>query len=247
MTTILASAASGMVYGQNVMDVVGNNLANVNTFGFKKSRTVAEGRPDALATADTMRMGVADTTQDMIFSAAAPQATGEPLHFAIQDDTFFRISDVDGSTAYTRVGALAVDSAGNIAAPGGRLLQPPISLAQGLSNPAIGWNGEVTATDAQGVAQTIGQLSLIRFTNPAGLLAIGGGLYRETANTGMPTEGTPGSVGFAQLTTGALEGSNVEVAEEFTNMIIAQRAYQASAKTFSVGDEMLAVATNLTR
>jgi flagellar basal-body rod protein FlgG len=247
MTTILAAAASGMVYGQNVLDVVGNNLANVNTFGFKKSRAVAEGRPDALATPDTMRMGVADTTQDLIFSAAAPQTTGDPLHFSIQDDTFFRVSDIDGSTAYTRFGALGLDSAGNITAFHGRLLQPPLTLPAGLSNPAIGSNGEITAIDANGAAQAVGQITLVRFTNPQGLLALGDGLYRETVNTGQTTEGTPGSDGFAQVTTGALEGSNVDVAEEFTTMILAQRAYQAAAKTYSVGDEMLSVATNLTR
>ncbi len=247
MTTILGASASGMAYGQSVIDAVANNLANVNTFGFKKTRTIAEGRPDALATTDTMRMGVADTTEDRIFDAGSPQATGDRLHFTIQDDTFFRVQDTDGSTAYTRFGALGVDSAGNITAFRGRLLDPPISLPAGLTNPAIGANGEITATDSTGAVQTVGQLTLVRFTNPQGLLALGDGLYRETVNTGQVSEGNPGATGFASITTGALEGSNVDVAEEFTNMLIAQRAYQACAKTFSVGDQMLAVATNLTR
>jgi len=247
MTTILGAAASGMVYGQSVIDAVANNLANVNTFGFKKTRTVAEGRPDALATTDTLRMGVAETTQDMIFNAGSPQVTGDPLNFTIQDDTFFRVQDADGSTAFTRFGALAVDSARNITAFRGRLLDPPISLPADLANPEIGADGAITAKDAAGASQLVGQLSLFRFTNPQGLLAIGGGLYSETVNTGQVSEGTPGTPGFAELRTSALEGSNVDMAEEFTNLLMAQRAYEAAAKTFSVGDQMLSVATNLTR
>lgn len=246
MPTILAAAASGLAYGQTVMDVVGNNLANVNTFGFKRSRVLPEGRPDAAAP-EGGRMGVSDLSIDMAFDAGVPQQTGDPLNFTIQDDTFFQVTDLDGSTAYTRLGALTVDSAGNITALRGRLLQPPVTLPSDLSNPTVEPNGEIRAIDKAGVSQVIGQVTLYRFTNPNGLLAIGDGLYHETSNSGAATQGTPASDGFAPLTTGAVEASNVDVAEEFANMIVAQRAYATAAKTFSVGDEMLAVATNLTR
>lgn len=245
MTTILGAAASGLVHNQNVMDVVANNIANVNTFAFKRTRALAEGRPDAAATADTMRMGVAETTRDLVFDNSAVQPTDDPLHFAIQDDAFFRVHDLDGSVAYTRFGQLSADSAGNITAYGGRFPEPPVIVPEGLHHPAIGQNGEITAEDDAGNRQVIGQLALVRFTNPQALQTLGDGLYRETVNTGAITEGQPGDGSFGAVLPGTLEGSNVDVAEEFTNMIIAQRAYQASAKTFSIGDEMLAVAAGL--
>jgi len=247
MVSILGSSASGLAHNQFVLDVVGNNIANVDTFGFKKFRAVAEGRPDAAATPESSRLGVAESTNDLVFSPAAPQADDNPLHFSIQDDTFFKVLDSDGSTAYTRFGQLSVDSAGNITAYGGRLLDPPQSLPPDLLQPSMSPSGEITAVDAQGARQVVGQLNTYRFMNPQGLQTIGDGLYRETANSGDVTEGTPGVDGFAELVPGTLEGSNVDVAEEFTNMIIAQRAYSACAKTFSVGDQMLELATNLTQ
>lgn len=246
MTTILAAAASGLAYGQTVMDVVGNNLANVNTFAFKKTRVLPEGRPDAAAP-EGGRMGISDLTLDVAFNPGAAQRTDDALNFTIQDDTFFKVTAADGSTAYTRFGALRADSAGNITAYGGRLLDPPVTLPPDLSNPTVEPNGEIRAIDKAGVWQRIGSVSFVRFNNPNGLLAVGDGLYHESGNSGVVTEGIPGSDGFAPLLTGSLEASNVDVAEEFANMIMAQRAYATAAKTFSVGDEMLAVATNLTR
>lgn len=245
MTTILGAAASGLVHNQNVMDVVANNIANANTFAFKRTRPLAEGRPDAAATADSMRMGVAETTRDLVLDSFAVQTTDDPLHFAIQDDAFFRVRDTDGSIAYTRLGLLSQDAAGNITAYGGRFLEPPVSVPEGLHHPAIGQGGTITAEDDAGERQVIGQLTLVRFTNPQALQTLGNGLYRETVNTGAVTEGEPGDGQFGAILPGTLEGSNVDMAEEFTNMIIAQRAYQASAKTFSIGDEMLAAATDL--
>lgn len=247
MTTILGASASGMVHNMGVVDTVANNIANVNTFGFKKTRAMAEGSADATASPDTARLGVADTTRDLVFSGAADQMTNEPLQFAVQDDTFFRVRDSDGSLAYTRFGALSADAAGNVTAFRGRLLEPPVTVPEGMTSPAIDQGGLITAADATGARQQIGQISLVRFMNPQGLATLGDGLYGETVNSGATTEGTPGSAGFATVIPGALEGSNVDIAEEFTNMIIAQRAYSACAKSFSVGDEMLSIATDLTR
>lgn len=247
MTTALGAAASGMQHNQNVMDVIGNNVANVNSFAFKKSRTLAEGRPDASASPDTARLGVSDTTIDLIFNAAADQTTDSPLNFAIQDDTFFPVHDLDGSIAYTRFGGLSTDSAGNVTAFGGRLLEPNVVVPDGLHDPSIDQGGVISARDDAGVSTQLGQITLTRFTNPQGLETLGDGLYRESVNTGATTSGTPGTPGFASIIPGAVEASNVDLAEEFTNMIMAQRAYQASAKSFSVGDEMLATATDLTR
>ena len=207
---------------------------------------MAEGRPDATATPDTSRLGVADTTRDIIFTGAAAQMTDDPLQFAIQDDTFFRVRDIDGTAAFTRFGKLSADAAGNITAFHGRFLDPPVTLPDGMTQPSIDQAGVITAVDPDGVHQTIGQLTMVRFTNAQGLETMGEGLYRETVNSGSQVEGLPGSSGFSALMPGALEGSNVDIAEEFTNMIIAQRAYQACAKTFSVGDAMLDLATKLT-
>lgn len=247
MVTILGAAASGLAHNQAVMDVIGHNLANVNTQGYKKFRALAQGKPDPAQQPEGGRLGVAETTRDLIFNQSAPQATDDALHFSIQDDTFFRVLESGGSAAFTRLGSLSVDSARNITAYRGRFLQPPVTLPVGMTQPGIDQAGVISALDESGARQTIGQITLVRFTNPQGLEAIGDGLYRETVNSGATSEGNPTENGFAGVISGTLEGSNVEIAEEFTNMIIAQRAYQASAKTFSVGDEMLALATNLTR
>jgi flagellar basal-body rod protein FlgG len=247
MTTILGAAASGMAHNQNVLDTVGHNLANANTYAYKKVRPLAEGRPDPAAVPEGGRLGVAETTRDVIFSQAATQITDNPLHFSIEDDAFFKVLDFDGSTAFTRFGELTSDQAGNITAFRGRLLDPAITLGEGMTQPAIDRAGVISALDADGARVDVGQVSVFRFVNPQGLELLGDGLYRETVNSGQVTAGTPASEGFAALRPGSLEGSNVDVAEEFTNMIIAQRAYQACAKTFSVGDEMLALATDLTR
>lgn len=247
MTTILGASASGLQHNQAVLDTVAHNIANANTAAFKRARALAEGAPTSQVSAEGGRLGVADTTRDPIFGVGAPQSTDDPLHFAITDDTFFRVSDFDGSVVLTRFGALGLDADRNITAFRGRLLEPPIALPDDMSLPAIDPTGVVSAIDATGVRQEIGRVALVRFVNPQGLLALGDGLYAETANSGTPLEGEPGSDGFGRLLPGAVEGSNVEIAEEITNMLVAQRAYQACARTFSIGDDMLRLATDLTQ
>lgn len=246
MTTILGASASGMVHSQGVMDVVGNNVANVNTAAFKRSRSLSQGAPGPAIPAEGGRLGVAQTTVDQVFQPGTPAVTGDPFHFAIGDDAFFRVLDDSGAPALTRYGALAVDGAGNVTADG-HPLDPPLTLPAGWSGAAIDGMGVISAVDEEGVSQVAGQLVLVRLANPQGLEAAGGGLYRETVNSGAAVEGTPGDGNFAALMPGAVEGANVDLAEEFSQMIIAQRAYQAAAKTFSIGDEMLALAANLTR
>lgn len=248
MTTILGAAASSLVHSQATFDTVANNIANINTAAFKRSRVVAEGAPTPGIGPEGGRLGVAEITYDAILSPGMPFRTDEPLDFAIADDAYFRARDFDGSSVLTRYGSLGVDSNGNVSAYGGRPLDPPIVVPEGLIMPVINAAGVVSAMDpATGSLQPLGQLTLVRLPNPAGLQYLGTGLYRETANSGAPAEGVPGDDAFAPLTVGALESSNVDLAEEFTQMLIAQRAYQASAKTFSIGDQMLALATNITR
>jgi flagellar basal body rod protein FlgG len=250
--TILGAAASGMAHSQNVLDTVGHNLANVNTAAFKKFRIIHEGVADPLQQPEGGRLGVADTTRTLAFDRAEMRPTGNPLNVAIEDVAFIRIRDLDGSIVFTRFGAFDFDSARTIVDFRGRAVPDatsgdPITLPDGWTSPAIDEFGHVSGLDADGERQTIGQVSLATFGNPQGLEILGDGLYRDTPNSGDLTVGTAGSEGFAALRTGALESSNVSVAEEFAAMIIAQRAYAASAKTFSVGDEMLAIATNITQ
>ncbi len=248
MVSILGAAAGGMAYGQSLIDTVGNNLANVNTFGFKKSRVLAEGRPQLPGqTGEPGRTGVAELTIDRIFSPGFAQMTNDPLQFSITDDAFFRVRNVNGTVALTRDGALSVDGQGNIISSGGLLLEPPLSLPPGYSHPAIDLAGVVSAADSAGNKQTFGQISLVRYTSPQTLVSLGGGLYRETVNSGTPVTGVPGDGTFAQIVPASVEGSNVDVATEFANLLIAQRAYQASVKTFSVADTMQAIAANLTK
>ena len=245
MTTILGASASGMVHHQSVIDVVANNVANVSSAGFKRARPLGEGSPTTAPSGG--RLGVAETTRDEIFATGALERTDDPMHFTISDEAFFQVQDANGTTLLTRYGALSIDAAGSITAAGGRQLVPPVALPEGWSGPTIDLTGTVTARDDQGQLQELARLTLVHPRNPQGLESIGQGLYRETANSGPLTEGQAGDGRFSALTVGAVEGSNVDLAEEFTQLIIAQRAYQASAKTFSVGDEMLAAATNITR
>lgn len=247
MTTILAAAASGMVHNQMVLDTVGDNLANVQSAAFKRTRIVAEGRPDATRTPEMSRLGVSESTLDPIFEVGSAQMTGDELHFMLNDDSFFRVRDFDGGVAYTRLGKLSADYLGQITAFRGRELDPPIVTEPGMTAFAVDANGVLTGRTQDGTIETLGQIGLVRFMNPAGLDSLGDGLYRESVNSGATTEGFPGDGAFATVTPGALEASNVDMAHEFTEMILAQRAYQASVRAFSVGDSMLATATDLTR
>ncbi len=247
MTTILGAAASGLAHAQQLVHVIGHNLANVDTPSFKRIRAVGEGTPVAATEPGSGRMGVALTTLDLIPVVGVADRDDAPLHFAIQDDAFFRLRDRDDTFVFSRLGALSIDVSGNIVGPGGRLLDPPITLPEGSTLPSIDATGVISALDAEGVREDLGQVAVVRFVNPAGLEEIGEGLYRETGNSGATIDGAPGSDEFEPFIAGALEGSNVDLAEEFTNLLVAQRTYQACAKLFSVGDEMLAIATDLTR
>jgi flagellar basal body rod protein FlgG len=248
MVSILGAASGGLEYGQALIDTVGHNLANVNTFGFKRTRVLAEGMPiSSTLPGISARSGVAELTVDRIFAPGFAQATNDPLQFGITDDAFFRVQNVDGASVMTRDGALSTDGQGNVISSTGLLLVPPISIPPGYSQPSIDVNGVVTAADAAGTKQEVGRIGLVRYTSPQTLLALGGGLYEETVNSGTPVTGFPGDGTFAQIVPGSVEGSNVDVATEFANLLIAQRAYQASAKTFGVADTMQAIASNLTK
>ena len=242
MPTILGAAASGMT-----LDVISHNVANANAFAFKKFRPLHEGIPSPELDPDAGRLGVAETTSDLVFSQAMTQITDNPLNFAIEDDAFLRVREWEATLIYSHWGGPGAAAEGNDSSYKAPSQKPPIAMPPLWTQPEVDPAGNVTALDVDGIRQQLGQLSFARFRNPQGLQVLGEGLYADTANTGEITVGPAGTEGFAALRPGALEGSNVDMAEEFTNMIIAQRAYSACAKTFSVGDQMLAIATNITQ
>jgi len=251
MPTILAAAASGLIHNQDVLDTVAHNLANVNTAGFKAFRALHEGRPEPPAGPDTGRLGVAATTRDLLLDSAALLASDSPLHAAIQDNAFFIVRGEDGEPLYTRYGGFQLDAEGTLVDYGGRIIPgadgQPLRLPAGWTGPALDASGNLTALDENGERQEIGRLQVARFANPAALEIVGGGFYRPTANTGELLVGAPGDEGFAPLRTGTLESSNVDMAQEFVAMVVAQRAYSACARTFAVGDAMLELATRINR
>ncbi len=261
MMRALYTSATGMIAQQFHMDVVSNNLANVNTVGFKKSRadfqdllyqtlrpagaTVADGAqvPAPLA----VGLGVRPVSTATLFSEGSFQQTGNPLDVAIEGDGFFKVQTPSGA-AYTRDGAFKIDGQGSVVNSDGYKLQPDIRIPDGAQQISVGKDGTITAVVGGSAEPTvIGQLQLVRFTNPAGLSHAGGNTYVPTAASGTPAEGAPGSEGFGQLAQGTLEMSNVQVVEEMVNMITAQRAYEVNSKAIQTADEMLGTANNLRR
>lgn len=252
MPTILGASTSGMAHMQTALDVVAHNLANLDTAGFKKYRAIHEGVPDPLATPEGGRLGIGQTTTDLVFSPASLMVTESPLNFAIEDDSFLRVTDYDGETLYTRYGGLDVDVNGTLLAFGARPVPDietgePITVPELWTQVAIDPSGTVSAVNLEGERVDIGQVAMVKFTNAQGLEVAGEGYYRPGPNAGDILIGPAASEGFAALRPGALESSNVDMAEEITNMLIAQRTYSACAKTFAVGDEMLAIATRITQ
>ncbi len=262
MMRALSAAASGMIAQQLNVDNIANNLANVNTAGYKRQRVdfqdllyqtmrlpgtpVAEGVQ--LPTGIQVGLGTRAAATTKIFTQGTFQETGNPLDLVIEGDGFFQIVRPNGEIAYTRAGTFKLDSDGNIVNPDGFMLEPAIAIPQGTETIAVGADGTVSVTMAgQQQPQPIGQITVARFANPAGLLNIGHSLYLETAGSGAPDVGNPGQDGRGFVSQGVLELSNVQVVEEMVNMITAQRAYEANSQAIKVADEMLQIANNARR
>jgi flagellar basal-body rod protein FlgG len=241
------------------VEVIAHNLANVSTVGFKKSRGEFEDlmyqtlkSPGSTTGTGTLPVGiqigsgVIPVAVHRTFAQGEFQHTQNPLDLAIEGDGFFQVSLPDGSTAYTRAGSFSVDSEGSIVTADGYPLQPNLAVPANAQGITILPTGVVSAVVA-GASQQIGTLELARFTNPAGLNSMGKNLYQVTAASGEAVTGTPGQEGFGTVLQGALEGSNVNIAEEMVNMIIAQRAYELNSKAVQTTDEMLAMVNNLKR
>jgi flagellar basal-body rod protein FlgG len=266
MFDALYIGATGMQAQQLNVDTIANNLANVNTVGFKKAhvtftdlmvREAAQiqlsGAPDAeetgiLATIPRLGAGVGMASVSKRFEAGDLKQTGSPFDVAIRGDGFLEVLQPDGSRAFTRGGTLKVNTEGVLVTQAGLPLKPGITIPANATALAIGADGHVMITVPNESAPVdAGQLELVRFTNPAGLLAQGDDLYRASDASGGPTTGTPGEDGFGTLTQGYLEGSNVRMVDEMVNLMVAQRAYEASVKVVQASDEMLSLVNNLRR
>ncbi|EAX47458.1 flagellar basal-body rod protein FlgG [Thermosinus carboxydivorans Nor1] len=262
MMRALWTAGSGMVAQQANVDVISNNLANVNTTGFKKSRTdfqdlmyqtirqagAATGADTQLPTGIQIGHGVRQVATQKIYTQGNFQQTGNPLDLAIEGDGFFQITLPDGTLAYTRDGAFKKDAQGRIVTSEGYPLEPQIIIPENATELLISADGRVTAKiPGQTDPQDLGQIQIVRFINPAGLDSIGRNLLKETAASGAPVVLNPGTDGAGTLVQQYLEMSNVQVVEEMVNMIVAQRAYEINAKAITTADDMLGQVANLKR
>lgn len=255
MISALYVSKTGLAAQDKQLSTISNNLANASTVGFKRDRAQFEDllyqvqrQPGAKETQETqlpsgLQLGTGSrvvATQKQ-FSQGNLQVTEQPLDVAINGRGFLQVLQADGTLAYTRNGQLALDSEGQLVTNDGMIIQPAITVPQGVSQLTIGKDGTVTATTkgSEATPQQLGNITLADFVNPAGLQAIGGNLFVETVSSGNPTQGAPGENGMGSLLQGQLESSNVDIVEEMVNMITTQRAYEMNSKVVSTADQML--------
>ncbi|MBF0225742.1 MAG: flagellar basal-body rod protein FlgG [Desulfobacterales bacterium] len=260
MIRALWTAASGMSAQQMTVDVVANNLANVNTTGFKKSRAnfqdlmyqtlliagaTAPGGGQ-IPTGIQVGMGTKPSSVQKIFTQGDYVQTGNTLDMAIEGPGFFKV--LSGTEElYTRAGNFTLDSEGYITTPAGERLQPEIAVPDGTSLVTLQSNGQLTAYGAGDTILTSEQINIYNFVNTAGLFAAGRNLFRPTEASGQATEGAPGSTGFGTVTNQFLEMSNVSVVDEMVALIVGQRGYEANSKAVTTADSMLGIANGVKR
>ena len=245
---------TGLDAQQTQMDVIANNLANVGTNGFKRSRAVFEDllyqtlrQPGAQSSQQTqlpsglqLGTGVRPVTTERIFTQGNLQQTGNSKDVAIQGQGFFQVLRPDGSTAYTRDGSFQTDFQGQLVTSSGYFVQPAITIPPNSQSITIGRDGTVSVTTPEStVPVQVGTVQLATFINPAGLQSVGENLYIETASSGTPNITNPGADGAGVLNQGYVETSNVNVVEELVNMIQTQRAYEINSKSVQTSDQML--------
>ena len=262
MLRTLSIAASGMQAQTLNIDVIANNLANVNSTGFKKSRAdfqdllyetlrpagVASSAGSQVPTGIQIGHGTRPVATQKIFIQGDYQLTENKLDIAIEGDGFFEIVQPNGVSAYSRAGAFKLDRDGRVVTSDGFLLEPELTIPTDSLTVSIGTDGTVSVLSAGETEPTeIGTIQLTKFSNPAGLESIGRNLYLPTLASGDAIIGTAGEEGFGTLAQGYLEMSNVSVVEEMVNMIVAQRAYEINSKAIQAADQMLQIANNIRR
>jgi flagellar basal-body rod protein FlgG len=261
MIRALFSAASGMNAQQTNVENIANNIANANTAGFKARRAQFQDllyqnliQPGAAATQQTvvptglqLGLGTRAVSNEVIFTQGDFSQTDNPLDLVIQGNGFFQVRRASGDLAYTKAGTFHLNNTGQIVDPTGNLLDPPITVPQNALSLTIGTDGTVSYTlPGQTSAQQAGQIQLANFANPSGLNSIGGSLFQQTDASGDPVIGAPGGQdGMGTLLEGFTEQSNVSIVQEFVNLIVSQRAYEANSKVVKAADEMYQQVNNL--
>lgn len=262
MIRSLFTSATGLRAQQLNLDVIANNLANVSTYGFKRSRadfqdlvyqTFREpgsmtGPNAMLPTGGQIGMGVAAGSTTIVNTQGTILTTGSDYDIAIRGEGYFRVLLPDGTLAYTRAGGFSIDGNGRLVTSEGYAVQPEIIIPPNRTGISIGADGQVSVTlPGQPNAQPVGVIQLTTFLNPAGLRAIGGNLFQPTQASGPPQDLNPGTQGAGTLLHRAVEASNVDVVEEMVRMIILQRAYDTNSKVIQAADEMLNTTNNIKR
>lgn len=262
MNGSLRTSASGMMAQQKMIDVIANNLANVNTTAFKRSRVSFEDvlyetlegsrivNYQGSGTVAPVQIGKGVRVGAIIrlHAQGAPENTQRPLDVAIEGDGFFQIQRPDGSTAYTRDGSFTVSDQGQLTTEGGYQLLPSVTVPPDATSLTISANGTVSILSAATATQSeIGRIEMARFLNPNGMLSMGENQYTETPASGQPIRGYPQEEGFGRVMQGMLESSNVEIVQEMTDMIAAQRAYEINAKAVKAGEDMMQATHDIIR
>jgi flagellar basal-body rod protein FlgG len=257
----LSIAATGMLAQQTNVEVIANNLANMNTTGFKQQRAEFQDllyqnvEQAGAATSDSgtllpsgiqLGAGVRTAAVYRIGGQGDLTSTSNPYDLAINGAGYFHITQPDGTDAYTRAGNFALSPTGQLVTDKGYVVAPGIAIPQNATAVSVNAQGQVQATvPGQNAPQSIGQLELTRFPNEGGLKAIGDNLFVETPSSGSPQSGVPGSTGYGTIQQGFLEASNVNAVDEITSLITAQRAYEMNSKVISAADEMLSETSKL--
>lgn len=260
MLKSLNTAATGMAAQQTNLDTIANNIANVNTNGFKKSRaefedlmyhTVREpgsasGLNSYSSTGVQTGLGVKTAAVQRDFAEGSMVMTKQPLDLQIEGPGFFQVMTPDGQMAYTRDGAFKKDAQGRVVDKNGNLLQPEITIPPNAAGIQIAPSGEVTVIqEANDPGTVIGQIDIVNFVNPAGLRAMGKNVYSQSNSSGQAVATRPGLNGTGFIAQGQLESSNVNIVDEMVNMITAQRAYETNSKVIQASDQMLQSINNM--
>ncbi|WP_421682797.1 flagellar basal-body rod protein FlgG [Stutzerimonas urumqiensis] len=253
MNSALWVSKTGLAAQDKALSTVANNLANVNTNGFKSDRAVFEdlfysiekqpgAQADAVNTVPSgiqLGSGVRVAGTQKVFTEGSIQTTGQPMDLAIVGRGFFQVEAPNGDLLYTENGQFQLNAEGMMVNAQGLPLTPAIEVPEGSTGFTVGADGIVTAIlPGDTMPSELGQITLVNFVNAGGLEALGGNLYRETVASGEPVEGVPGEEGLGSLKQGVLEGSNVQVVEAMVNMIAIQRAYEANAKVMDAASGM---------